>query len=306
MNRAQDTTPVVIARLLGGLGNQMFQYATGRALALRRGATLKLDITGFAEVGPHTERRYELDSFQIHASPADAEDLGQFGRSRRAEYPPLDRVLRWLRIDRSNGAWPVYRERHFQFDPALPQLRAPVYLDGYWQSERYFSDIAAPLRQEFTAKMPLDPENEALGRSIDAVNAVSLHVRRGDYVNNPATNRFHGVCSLDYYQRALDYISLRVKEPHLFVFSDDQRWTRANLRCAVTTTFVDVNSPDCGYRDMGLMARCRHHIIANSSFSWWGAWLNPSHEKIVIAPDRWFGASRNDTRDLLPPSWVRL
>ncbi len=306
MNRAQDTTPLVIARLMGGLGNQMFQYATARALALRRGAALKFDITGFSEVGSHTERRYELDSLRIHGGPADAVDLGRFGRIRRAGFPRLDRVLRWLRIDRSNGDWPVYREPHFQFDPALPELRAPVYLDGYWQSERYFSDIAALLRQEFTAKAPLDPKNNALAQSIDAVNAVSLHVRRGDYVDNPATNRFHGICSLDYYQRALDYISLRVEAPHLFVFSDDQQWTRANLRYTAATTFVDVNDPEHGYRDMGLMARCRHHIIANSSFSWWGAWLNPSHEKIVVAPDRWFSASRNDTRDLIPSSWVRL
>jgi Glycosyl transferase family 11 len=306
MDRAQDTTPLVIARLLGGLGNQMFQYATGRALALRRGATLKLDITGFAEVGSHTERRYELDALQIQASTADDVDLGRFGRVHRAQSSRLDRVLRWLRIDRSRGAWPIYREPHFQFDSTLPELRAPVYLDGYWQSERYFSDIATLLQQEFAAKAPLDPKNLALARSIDAVNAVSLHVRRGDYVDNPATNRFHGICSLDYYQRALDYISLRVEAPHLFIFSDDQHWTRSNLLYAAATTFVDVNPPDRGYRDMGLMARCRHHIIANSSFSWWGAWLNPSREKIVIAPDRWFSASCNDTRDLIPADWVRL
>jgi hypothetical protein len=303
MDGVQNAAPLVVARLFGGLGNQMFQYATARALAVRRGATLKLDITGFADLGTHTERWFELDSLQIRANAADDVDLAPFGRVRESR---LDRVLRRLGIDRSNGAWPIYRERHFQFDPAVPELPVPVYLDGYWQSERYFSDIAALLQQEFTAKAPLDPKNAALAQSIDAVNAVSLHVRRGDYVDNPATNRFHGICSLDYYQRALDYISVRVGEPHLFVFSDAQQWTQANLRYAAATTFVDVNSPDRGYRDMGLMARCRHHIIANSSFSWWGAWLNPSREKIVVAPDRWFSNSRNDTRDLIPPGWVRL
>jgi hypothetical protein len=306
MDSAQNTAPVVIARLLGGLGNQMFQYATGRALALRRGATLKLDITGFAVAGSHTARRYELDSLQIQATPADDTDLGRFGRVRWARSPRLDRVLRWLRVGRPNGAWPSYRELHFQFDPAVPELPAPVYLDGYWQSERYFSDIAALLRQEFVAKAPSDPENAALAGRIDGVNAVSLHVRRGDYVDNPTTNRCHGICSIDYYQRALEYVSLRTRAPHLFVFSDDQQWARANLRFAAPMTFVDVNSPDRGYRDMSLMARCRHHIIANSSFSWWGAWLNPSREKVVVAPTQWFSASRNDTRDLIPPSWVRL
>jgi hypothetical protein len=297
---------LVITRLIGGLGNQMFQYATGRALALRRGAALKLDVTGFAAVGAHTKRRYELDSFPIRGGAASEADLARFGRASKPKSPRLDRALRLLRTGRLDDAWPVYRESHFQFDPAVPELQAPVYLDGYWQSERYFSDIAGVLRQEFSAKASSDPANEALAAGIDAVNAVSLHVRRGDYVSDPATNRFHGICSPDYYQRAVDYISARAGVPHLFVFSDDQQWSRANLHFAVPMTFVGANPPDCGHRDMQLMARCRHHIIANSSFSWWGAWLNPLRERIVVAPRQWFCVSDNDTRDLIPPNWVRL
>lgn len=297
---------LVITRLIGGLGNQMFQYATGRALALRGGAALKLDVTGFAAAGAHTKRRYELDSFSIHGGAASDADLARFGRTGKPRSPRLDRVLRLFRFGRPYGAWPIYREPHFHFDPAVPELRAPVYLDGYWQCERYFSDIAGVLRQEFTAKAPLDRENAALAEAIDAVNAVSLHVRRGDYASDPTTNRVHGICSPDYYQRAVDYITTRTGAAHLFVFSDDRQWTRANLRFAAPTTFVGANSPDCSYRDMQLMARCRHHIIANSSFSWWGAWLNRSDEKIVVAPRQWFGTSSNDTSDLIPANWVRL
>jgi hypothetical protein len=297
---------LVITRLIGGLGNQMFQYAAGRALALRRGAALKLDVTGFAAVGNHTKRRYELDSLPIHASAASDVDLALFDRASKARSLRLDRVLRSLRVGRRDGAWPIYREPHFQFDPTMPELQAPVYLDGYWQSERYFSDIAGVLRQEFAAEAPSDRENEALAAGINAVNAVSLHVRRGDYVDDPNTNRFHGICSAGYYQRAVDYVTTRVGAPHLFVFSDDPQWTRANLRFAVPVTFVDANPPHRGYLDMRLMARCRHHVVANSSFSWWGAWLNPSREKVVVAPRHWFSASGNDTSDLLPPNWVRL
>jgi hypothetical protein len=306
MDKDRKLAPLVIVRLIGGLGNQMFQYATGRSVALRCGATLKLDVTGFAAVGAETERRYELDSFPIHGSAASEADLAGFGRNGKPRSRRLDRVLRLLRISRPDDAWPVYRESQFQFDPAVPELLAPVYLDGFWQSERYFSAIAGVLREELSAKAPLDPENKALAVGIDAVNAVSLHVRRGDYVSDPATNRFHGICSPDYYQRAVDYIAARAGVPHLFVFSDDQQWTRGNLHFGVPMTFVGANPPDCGYRDMQLMARCRHHIIANSSFSWWGAWLNPSREKIVVAPRQWFGACDNDTRDLIPPNWVRL
>jgi hypothetical protein len=294
---------LVVTRLIGGLGNQMFQYATGRALALRREADLRLDVTGFAAIGIRARRRYELDSFSIHGRVASDEDIARFGRAGR---PLFGRVLRWLRPGKADDTWPIYREPHFQFDPVVPELPAPIYLDGYWQTERYFSDIARVLRQEFTAREPPDRENEALAAAIDAANAVSLHVRRGDYVDDPTTHRYHGVCSPDYYQRAVDHICGRAGVPHLFVFSDDQQWTRANLRFVVPTTFVGANSPDCGYRDMLMMARCRHHIIANSSFSWWGAWLNPSPDKIVVAPQQWFGASSNDTRDLIPPGWVRL
>jgi hypothetical protein len=300
---------VVIARLIGGLGNQMFQYATGRALAVRCGALLKLDLSGFAAVGVHTKRRYELDCFPIHGSAASNADLARFDRIGNPRALRLDRVLRLLRLLRSGrpvGVWPVYREPHFQFDAAVAELEAPVYLDGYWQSERYFSDIAGVLRREFTPVAPLDKENAALAASIDAVNAVSLHVRRGDYVSDPITNRFHGICPPDYYRRAVDYIVSRVEAPHLFVFSDDQQWPRANLRFSVPMTFVDANPPERGYRDMQLMARCRHHIVANSSFSWWGAWLNPSRDKSVIAPRQWFSAADNDTQDLIPPNWVRL
>jgi hypothetical protein len=295
---------IVIARLMGGLGNQMFQYATGRALALRREAELKLDVSGFAAaVGGHTKRRYELGSFSIHGSVASDGDIARCGCAGTLRF---DRVLRWLRIGKADDTWPIYSEPHFQFDPAVRELPVPVCLHGYWQSERYFADIAGVLRQEFTAREPSDRKNEALAAAIDAANAVSLHVRRGDYVDNPTTHRYHGTCSLEYYRRAVDHIAARAGRPHLFVFSDDLQWTRANLRFAAPTTFVGANSPDCGYRDMLLMARCRHHIIANSSFSWWGAWLNPSRDKIVVAPQDWFGASRNDTRDLAPPTWVRL
>jgi hypothetical protein len=131
-------------------------------------------------------------------------------------------------------------------------------------------------------------------------------VRRGDYVSEPDVSRYHGICPPDYYRSAVDYIAQRVPDIHLFVFSDDQDWVRDNLRFGPPTTLVAANSPDRGFRDMRLMTLCRHHIVANSSFSWWGAWLNPATDKIVVAPQQWFSASSNDTRDLIPPSWVRF
>lgn len=294
---------LVVVRLIGGLGNQMFQYAAGRALALRHGAELKLDVSGF---DAYQRRRYELDALPINATVATETDLARFGAEAKPRWRFAERVRRRLRIPRKCRAFPIYREPHFQFDPSMAALRPPVYLDGYWQSEKYFSDCVAAVRRELTASTPLDPANAAVAAQIDVVTAVSLHVRRGDYADDPKTNRYHGTCSPDYYRRAVEHIAARVGSPHVFVFSDDAQWTRANLHVDVPATFVDANPADRGFGDMHLMSRCRHHVVANSSFSWWGAWLDPSPHKIVVAPKRWFNADGLDTRDLVPAVWVRL
>jgi hypothetical protein len=304
----QNLGRLIVTRLIGGLGNQMFQYAAGRALAQRLDAELKLDVSGFAN---YPKRFYELGSFPIRATPASEAELVAFGL--RSKFLGLNLEPRWvvrarrrLRIGFRPGSSSIYHERHFRFDAQVRDLNPPVYLDGYWQSEKYFADCAELLRQEFTPQAPLEPENAAMAARINAVNAVSLHVRRGDYVNEPRINRYHGICSPDYYQNAVDFIARRAEGIHLFVFSDDHDWVRDNLRFALPTTLVAANSPDRGFRDMQLMAMCRHHIIANSSFSWWGAWLNSAHDKIVVAPKKWFRVGDNDISDLIPHSWVRL
>lgn len=288
----------VTVRLIGGLGNQLFQYAAARALALRHGAQVKLDLSGFESYGL---RRYELDSYSIAASIATPDELAAID-ARQPTGALLDRLLSRLRPRPAQH----YREPHFHYDPELARQALPIFMDGYWQSERYFADAADVIRRDLTPRDALEPNNAAVAAEIGQVNAVSLHVRRGDYVSNSHTNAYHGVCSLDYYRAAVAHIRSTVAEPHLFVFSDDHDWTRENLKLDLPTTYVIANSADRGFRDMQLMSLCRHHVIANSSFSWWGAWLNPSPEKIVVAPALWFAASENDTRDLVPAAWTRL
>jgi hypothetical protein len=281
----------------------MFQYAIGRALAIRSGTALKLDLSSFAT---DIKRRFELDTFPIQATPASEIDLKSFRLRRNGNkwnwQARASRVLdRYLGTGRSS----VYRERFFHFDPMVRNLKPPVYLDGYWQSEKYFADCAQLLHREFTPLAPLEPENAVIAGRIGSTNAVSLHVRRGDYVNEPNVSRYHGTCSADYYRRAVDHIAGRVQDGHLFVFSDEPNWARDNLQFAQPTTVVAVNGLNRGFRDMQLMARCRHHIIANSSFSWWGAWLGRTPDKIVVAPKRWFQVD-HDIGDLIPASWVQV
>lgn len=291
----------IITKLIGGLGNQMFQYATGRALAHRLGVPLMLDTSGFEH---YDLRRYELGELSIQAALASPEDLVQAGVVPR---PPslVNRAMKFLGVERSAN---VLREASFTYDARVQGAGAPAYLDGYWQSERYFSGIADLLRREFTLKAPVDAANTELAGQIAAAGekAVSLHIRRGDYVTNAHTAQYHGVCSLDYYRAAVDYVAERIGTPHFFVFSDDHAWVTANFKLSHPYTLVDVNDANRGVWDMALMKACRHHVIANSSFSWWGAWLNPHADKLVVAPERWFSGASHDTSDLIPASWIRL
>jgi hypothetical protein len=188
----------------------------------------------------------------------------------------------------------------------VQSLPDDCYISGYWQSERYFEDIKDLIRTDWTFRQPLEGRNAELADKIQSVNAVSVHVRRGDYVTNPRTNSVHGTCPPEYYDRAIAYISERVTSPVFFIFSDDPDWLEDNLTFNYEHYFISHNTGPYSYNDMQLMSLCRYHIIANSSFSWWGAWLNPDNDKIVIAPDRWFLMDKFDSSDHVPGSWVRL
>lgn len=287
---------------MGGMGNQMFQYAFGRRLSVFRGVPLKLDLGTFAHPAPgDTPRSFALGVFSIHAETATAEDIR---RLRRENLHGGRRVL-WRA---SQACRPYYRravviERSLRFDPRV--LRAPrdAYVVGWWASERYFTEIATLIRTELTLLAAPTGANAALAREIEACEAVAVHVRRGDYVTNPATNRAHGLCGEDYYLAAMTALQSRVPNARAFVFSDDIGWARKNLRFELPTTFVDHNSTDQAHEDMRLMTLCRHHIIANSTFSWWAAWLCRHAEKTVIAPRKWSSDARHDTRDLYPANW---
>ena len=275
---------MITVKLYGGLGNQMFQYAAGLRLATHHQTKLAIDLSWFETIGKtaDTRRVYELDCFNLSAQPAGFMNKVFGGRS------------------------VTIKEKGFRFDPEILSAPANATLDGYWQSYLYFEDAAETIRRDFNFALPPSAPNAAMLNEIAKVTAVSLHVRRGDYITNEAANKFHGTSPLDYYRMAIEYLSARVKNPHFFVFSDDPEWCKANLTIDFATTYVDHNPPDKGYEDLRLMSHCKHHIVANSSFSWWGAWLNSNPEKIVVAPKIWFLDSSIDTTDLVPTSWKRL
>ncbi len=285
---------IVITRLIGGLGNQLFQYAAARRIAVKNGWPIKLDVSGF---DAYKRRPYTLSQFRIVEDFASAEDLRQLKRS------PFGLLIQ--RLVPSVRQTHI-RERHFHYDPRLREIRSSIYLAGYWQSEKYFSDVSDTIRADFAVKTPPTADNARTLQLVDGTNSVAVHVRRGDYTTNPRARRLHGSCTLDYYGRALAEISRRVHLPHFFVFSDDLVWTRTHLVLPGPAVFVDHNGPDQPHEDLRLMSRCRHHIIANSTFSWWGAWLGSHADQVVIAPKTWFASGAHETRDLYPHRWVQI
>lgn len=292
---------MIITHLTGGLGNQMFQYAIGRKLSCMHKVPLKLDISGFKE---YTLRTYRLSHFAIPADFASGFDIENVKFNNRTG---LLRVLDSLALRfQPNYLRNVYKEPHFPYDPNILKCKNHVYLEGYWQTEKYFKDIEETIRRDFTFVGDPDPRNKTMADQIRESESVSIHVRRGDYITNPTTNAYHGTCSEDYYKKAIQIIKNRVHQPQFFIFSDDPTWVREHLDTGYPTVFVDFNGPYKDYEDLRLMSLCQHHIIANSSFSWWGAWLCQNTEKIVIAPKKWFNKPDINTQDLIPDTWIRV
>jgi hypothetical protein len=287
---------MVVVKLRGGLGNQMFQYAAGRRLALQLGTELRLDATAYAA---GSNRHYALEPFRIAATLATPRELerwlGRGGLRARLAARLLGRRL--LR--------PVV-EQGFRFDPAILTLSDDVYLDGYWQSEGYFADACDQLRRDFTFREPLQGHNAELAAQIAACAAVALHVRRGDYVTDERTNAFHGVCSAEFYGRCVEEVAAVCTDPVFFVFSDDLDWARRHLPLPGSPVFVAGNDSRQAAMDLHLMSLCRHHVLSNSTFSWWGAWLGEQPGQLVLAPKSWFRTPELDDRDLVPARWGRL
>lgn len=279
----------------------MFQYAVGRALSLARGVPLLLDTRDFEGYTLHNG--FELHRiFNIDAQLENARDVRQVLGWRA--FGPLRRKLFHKRFVRFRGK-SLFVDSLSNHRYHLADMPDTCYLMGNWQSERYFAQVADTIRADFSFKVLPSGRNAELAELIGKTTAVSLHVRRGDIASNPASLAFHGLCSLDYYRQAIEYVAAKVAKPEFVIFSDDMDWVRENLHVDYPCHYVDHNMGLESYNDMRLMSLCHHHIIANSSFSWWGAWLNPRKDKIVVAPERWF-AAEFDSTDIVPSSWKRM
>lgn len=290
---------MIITRLFGGIGNQMFQYSVGRALSTRLNTDLKLDISSFNK---YPLREYNLYPFNIKENFATSDDLKRV--TKRSGILGIICDINIFSLFVQDILY--YHEKSFNYDSKILTLSNEVYLDGYWQSEKYFIDIMEQIKADFQFKNPPDTLNKRFEGIIMAHNSVCIHIRRGDFLTNQVTNRMHGVCSIDYYHKGIENIANKIDDPHFFLFSDDPIWVKENIILQYPTEYISHNSGKKSFEDLRLMSLCQHHIIANSTFSWWGAWLNSNPKKIIIAPKKWFNESSLDTKDLIPSSWIRL
>lgn len=294
---------MIIIQLLGGLGNQMFQYATAYAIASENKTKLKID-TFYLRKRAHnplfTKRDYSLFVFRINSS--ENINLAQSYFYKILLYLSRKNIL-WLK-----GKYKVIKEKKYSFDKGLLSIKDNCYLIGYFQSEKYFKKYSVQLRQIFHFSDQMDLINQHIADKISSQNSVSIHIRRGDYLSNKLTNSIHGLCNNDYYLKAIDHIKKNVQDPVFYIFSDDIGWATLNIVPSANTIYIGNNSGINSYRDMQLMSLCKHNIIANSSFSWWAAWLNTNIEKIVISPKNWFfdNVTNSNTGDLIPENWLRI
>lgn len=290
--------------LNGGLGNQMFQYAAAKSLAVKNNTTVSFDLIPLYSKlqikNKATFRQFELDVFSIDAKKNKPYFLNKYLYPLAKSVFYLSRLFNKMRFN-------FYSEKSFEFDNAFFNQQDNTYLNGHFQSEKYFKEIEAIIRKELVFRNQLTDKNLIWKSKIENCNSVSIHIRRGDYVLLQKNLNKHGVASLEFYQKAVQLITHKINEAYFFVFTDDISWVKDNFSIAGPYEIIDNNnSPKTSYMDMQLMSYCKHNIICNSTFSWWAAWLNNNPEKLVIAPDKWFEDSTINSKDIYPPEWIKL
>lgn len=285
---------MTILKLKGGLGNQMFQYATGLAYAIKNGSELRLDASGFDNTSPRsTAREFRLDRFSITAPIASPEEI------KEAAYP-YGVVSRAISLFKKR----ILKLRYLDYHPQLLRQKNLSYMEGYFQSEKNFVEIEKRVREEFTPKIQSDIFSN-IKENLSKTNSVAVHIRRGDYVSDQRANAYHGTCSKGYYESAMRFMSENLQDPLFVFFSDDIEWTQREF--GEQSNFLFINEPRLqDYEELLLMASCKHNIIANSSFSWWGAWLNDDPKKIIIAPKDWTLRKPNPHPNIIPSTWKTI
>lgn len=290
-------------QLKGGIGNQLFQYSLGRQLSIKNQTELKLDISFYDDetledfLLPHS--KFLIKDFDTRYTLCSESEKAKLVNKSRLF---LSRVKRKINPYNTN----LFIEKSLKFDPAVLSLPKDVFLTGWFQSEKYFFQIKELLKKELLFKKLQGNAHKQMAQKITSLNSVSIHVRRGDYFKNAEHTKYFGILNLNYYKKCVEYINNRVSNPHYFIFSDDVSWVVENFKIAGNKTIVDLKNESSAVGDMHLMSLCKHNVIANSSYSWWAAWLNNNVNKIVMAPSPWFGTDTERVNDMVPNDWIKM
>lgn len=287
---------MIVFHACGGLGNQLFQYATARALAFRLGVDLAVDLSWYSS-RTHCDTPRVFDLFHLNTAARILNVVE--ARKARLQNSRLGRF-------RCFQFWAPFTERGAYYHKDFQECGDNTYIRGFWQTQKYFCDIRSLLLFECTPREPFPASASELCTQVQESDSIALHIRRGDYVTTAAGAAVHGVCSMEYYKNAYESLRTNLKNPMVFVFSDDLAWARENLGLDATTVYVEPQNASSAYWDLCLMAKCKHYIIANSSFSWWGAWLGTFSAKRVCAPRKWFLDESQANVDLIPHEWIRI
>ena len=307
---------MIVIKLQGGLGNQLFQYALGRRLT-SQGKDVAYDIT--SSYSWHKLRTYNLGHYNVNLVEAPRAEItkGEQEEYKRRTYGIISRSMRYLKskkILRPDGfvskmsdfvKSKLPKTYNIGYHPYVFDM-TEGYLDGFWQSYKYIDPIRDTLIKEISLKEPLEKTHGDIFEKIKNSTSVSLHVRRGDYVSDPTTKQVHFTFGIEYYEQALTIIKEKVPNAHIFVFSDDIPWAKENIKTEFPISFVSDPATIKDYEELIIMSLCKHNIIANSSFSYWAGWLNQNPDKIVIAPLKWDNYYEKEHADLTPPSWIRI
>lgn len=296
---------------MGGLGNQMFQYAAARHLAYLHKTELRIDGSNFSRLTPNQEHTQQLTFFNLSAHQASNAEIRQVIEPAQ----PLLRMIMCIAglMGRPAFKWKspnIYKEpasNRFKLD--ILELGHDTYLLGHFNSYKYFAPIRNELLEEYTPREALSPAAQDILRQIEASNSVSIHIRRGDYVEDPGVYKgINGIITDRYYRNAIEHIASIITSPHFFVFSNDMLWVKKNFKIPHEVTYVDFNLPQRGFEDLWLMSRCKHNITAGAStFSWWAAYLNTNEKKIVVRTQNVNNDPEfNHPEDYFPPEWVSV
>jgi len=305
----------VVVKIFGGLGNQMFQYAIGKSISLQYGSDFQIE-SKYGFINDFYERSFGLSHFNIKAHQVDLKILPR-KLVKSSKYAFIQKIIDFfdnrfpfLNYLLDSKHWNIVYEKNLYFNPSVFNSSKNQYLIGYWQSERYFKNIRAELLNEFSLKEPLDSINYQFSEKIKNTNSVGVHYRRLHGISKGLISKSNstvlGIVSDEYYKKAIEYMKNHNKEMILFVFSDDINWVKRNVEFNEKVVYVDINGDDKNYLDLFLMSLCKHQIIANSSFSWWAAWLNQNESKIVISPSKWYINEAMNKNDTIPSNWIKL